>query len=98
MTLRLAALLLVLPLAVAAQAPPSSRAAQPPAANASGAADCKPGDLPAARYERRLAPATERELAMARTAWKYFENNTQPTGLANAVDDYPSTTMWDTAS
>jgi hypothetical protein len=98
MTLRLAALLLVLPLAVAAQAPPSTRAAQPPAANASGAADCKPGDLPAAGYERRLAPMTERELAMARTAWKYFENNTQPTGLVNAVDDYPSTTMWDTAS
>jgi hypothetical protein len=37
-------------------------------------------------------------MAMARTAWKYFENNTQPTGLANAVDHYPSTTLWDTAS
>ena len=36
---------------------------------------------------------------MAQVAWKYFENNTQPeTGLANAVDKYPSTTMWDTAS
>ena len=28
-----------------------------------------------------------------------FENNYQPeTGLVNAVDTYPSTTMWDTAS
>src|SRR6476469_6611531 len=53
---------------------------------------------PAARYARRFGPLTEGEQAMARTAWKYFENNTQPTGLANAVDNYPSTTMWDTAS
>lgn len=68
------------------------------AADALGAADCKPGELPAARYERRLGPLTGREQAMARTAWTYFENNTQPTGLANAVDGYPSTTMWDTAS
>ena len=36
---------------------------------------------------------------MARTAWKYFENNLQEsTGLVNAVNDYPSTTLWDTAS
>lgn len=68
------------------------------AAPAPGAADCKPGELPAARYERRAGPLTDREMAMARTAWKYFENNTQPTGLANAVDQYPSTTLWDTAS
>lgn len=68
------------------------------AAPALGQANCPPGDIPAARYERRLGPLTDREMAMARTAWKYFENNTQPTGLANAVDGYPSTTMWDTAS
>ena len=80
-----AVLLLALPLVAAAADTPAR-------------ADCKPGDLPAARYERRQAPLTERELAMARTAWKYFENNTQPTGLANAVDNYASTTMWDTAS
>jgi len=80
------ALLLALPLLAAA-------------ADASlGSAECKPGDVPAARYPQRNAPLTERELAMARTAWKYFENNTQPSGLANAVDNYPSTTMWDTAS
>lgn len=81
----LGGLLLALPLLAAAQDTPAR-------------ADCRPGDLPAARYERRNAPLTERELAMARTAWKYFENNTQPSGLANAVDNYPSTTLWDTAS
>lgn len=63
-----------------------------------GQADCQPGDVPATRYERRLGPLTDREMSMARTAWKYFENNTQASGLANAVDNYPSTTMWDTAS
>lgn len=37
--------------------------------------------------------------AMAQRAWRYFQNNTQAsTGLVNAVDSYPSTTMWDTAS
>ena len=42
---------------------------------------------------------TAGELAMARTAWRYFQSNTQPnTGLVNAADGYPSTTMWDTAS
>ena len=35
---------------------------------------------------------------MARRAWKYNKSNTQATGLANAVNAYPSTTMWDTAS
>jgi len=39
------------------------------------------------------------DLEMAKTAWKYFENNYNPeTGLVNAVDNYPSTTMWDTGS
>lgn len=39
------------------------------------------------------------EMAMARTAWRYFENNYQPsTGLVNAADQYPSTTMWDIAA
>ena len=36
---------------------------------------------------------------MARTAWRYFQSNTQPTtGFVNAADGYPSTTMRDTAS
>ncbi|WP_224365519.1 DUF3131 domain-containing protein [Hyalangium versicolor] len=44
-------------------------------------------------------PLCEQDLAVGRTAWKYFENNFQPkTGLVNAADNYPSTTMWDLAS
>ena len=38
-------------------------------------------------------------MAMAKAAWAYFEAHTQEsTGLANAVGDFPSTTMWDTAA
>lgn len=48
------------------------------------------------RVPRSLQPD---ELQWARLAWHYFENNVDPgTGLANAADRYPSTTMWDTAS
>lgn len=66
---------------------------------AASAAQCATGRLPAEGYERRLGPLTEREMAMARIAWRYFERNTQPdTGMVNAVDGYPSSTMWDTAS
>lgn len=47
----------------------------------------------------RRGPLTDAEMEMARTAWRYFQNNTQDwTGLANAADQYPSTTLWDTAS
>lgn len=47
----------------------------------------------------RNGPLTERERAMAETAWSYFEEYYQPeTGLVNAVGNYPSTTMWDTGS
>lgn len=47
----------------------------------------------------RNGALTEEEMVLARIAWKYFENNYQPsTGMVNAVDGYPSTTMWDTAS
>ncbi|MBW1972377.1 MAG: DUF3131 domain-containing protein, partial [Deltaproteobacteria bacterium] len=47
----------------------------------------------------RYGPLTDYEMALARIAWRYFENNYQKnTGLVNAVDNYPSTTMWDTAS
>lgn len=60
---------------------------------------CVPGELVAASYERRSGPLTDAEMQMARNAWKYFEVNYQPdTGFVNAVDGYPSTTMWDTAS
>ncbi|NOT85160.1 MAG: DUF3131 domain-containing protein [Methylococcaceae bacterium] len=42
---------------------------------------------------------TEEDVARARIAWKYFENNfQQKTGLVNAADAYPSTTMWDTGT
>lgn len=41
----------------------------------------------------------QNDIEVAKTAWKYFENNYNPdTGLVNAVDKYPSTTMWDTGS
>ena len=50
-------------------------------------------------YPTRRGELTEREMEMARTAWIYFENNFQEeTGLVNAVNAYPSTTLWDTAS
>jgi len=42
---------------------------------------------------------TDNDLRMARIAWTYFENNyNAETGLVNAVNNYPSTTMWDTGS
>jgi hypothetical protein len=41
----------------------------------------------------------EEEMAWAKTAWKYFENNTRPeTGLCNSVDGYTASTLWDTSS
>jgi hypothetical protein len=47
----------------------------------------------------RNGKLTANELNMARIAWKYFENNFQEdTCLVNAVDNYPSTTMWDAGS
>lgn len=47
---------------------------------------------------KKTAPC-EKDLEIARIAWKYFENNYQPTsGFINAVNKYESTTMWDLAS
>ncbi len=44
-------------------------------------------------------PLTAEEQAWAKTAWAYFKNNTMPeTGLANSVDNYNSSTLWDTSS
>jgi hypothetical protein len=44
-------------------------------------------------------PLTETELVWAKTAWRYFENNTRPeTGLTNSVDGYNASTLWDTSS
>lgn len=57
------------------------------------------GKVPASDYARRKGLLNDREMAMAKIAWLYFENNyNAETGLVNAVDNYPSTTMWDTAS
>lgn len=43
--------------------------------------------------------STKEDVAHARIAWRYFENNTHPeTGLVNSADKYPSTTMWETGS
>ncbi|MFM2317830.1 MAG: hypothetical protein RLZZ215_451 [Pseudomonadota bacterium] len=40
-----------------------------------------------------------KDMEIAKIAWKYFENNYNPTtGLYNAADKYQSTTMWDTGS
>jgi hypothetical protein len=45
------------------------------------------------------ASLSEMQMSAARTAWRYFENNTDPaTGLVNSTDGFPSTTMWDTGS
>ncbi|PWQ98374.1 DUF3131 domain-containing protein [Leucothrix arctica] len=46
-----------------------------------------------------ISGLAETDLAAARIAWKYFENNYQPkTGLVNSVNNFTSTTMWDTGS
>lgn len=51
------------------------------------------------KHRGRNGPLTEKEMNMAKIAWKYFENNYQPgTGFVNAVNNYPSVTMWDLAS
>lgn len=50
-------------------------------------------------FKSRHGALTEREMVIARQAWKYFETYTQEeTGLANSVGRFPSTTLWDTAS
>ncbi len=55
--------------------------------------------FPGSVHPGRSGPLTPEERELAQSAWRYFVKNTQPsTGLVNAVDGYPSTTMWDTAS
>jgi hypothetical protein len=50
-------------------------------------------------YLRTINTLDESDIERARIAWKFFENNyQQTTGLINAADKYPSTTMWDTGS
>ncbi len=71
-----------------------------PATTQLGPADLMaPSSTSKEKYPHRRGALTDEELKMAQVAWKYFENNWQAeTGLVNAVQDYPSTTMWDTAS
>lgn len=48
----------------------------------------------AGRYGR----LTDQELQWAKVAWRYFENNTNPeNGLVNALDRYPTFSMWQVA-
>jgi len=55
--------------------------------------------LPASDYPVRSGALTAQEMQIAKNAWQYFVANYQPTtGLVNAVNKYPSTTMWDSAS
>ena len=57
-----------------------------------------PANLSKGHFGRNGA-LTDREYAMAKTAWSYFVEHYQTkTGLVNAVGSYPSTTLWDTAS
>ncbi|RMD49024.1 MAG: DUF3131 domain-containing protein [Alphaproteobacteria bacterium] len=50
-------------------------------------------------YRERRGFLTPREMRAARAAWTYFERFYQEnTGLVNAVGNFPSTTLWDTAS
>jgi hypothetical protein len=48
---------------------------------------------------RAAQPLDDHELAQARIAWRYFENNyVAETGLVSAADNYPSATLWDLGS
>ncbi|MEY4512721.1 MAG: hypothetical protein RLZZ450_4843 [Pseudomonadota bacterium] len=55
------------------------------------------GPVPKLRATRKALSEEERQ--WAKTAWRYFENNYQPTtGLVNSVNNFPSTTLWDLAA
>jgi hypothetical protein len=48
---------------------------------------------------RPRGPLDAGEVALARTAWAYFERNTDPgTGLSPAVKGHPAATLWDLGS
>ncbi|MBU0498475.1 MAG: DUF3131 domain-containing protein [Gammaproteobacteria bacterium] len=60
---------------------------------------CRVYSLPRPQCLGTGKPLCEPDIEIAKIAWKYYENNYQPaTGLVNAADKYPSTTMWDTGS
>jgi hypothetical protein len=86
-------------LALAAGIALATGAPQVPLAQTAPASLVDNTPLAAWKYPQRRGPLTARELEMARLCWLYFENNYMAeTGLVNAVQEYPSTTMWDTAS
>lgn len=76
------------------------RAAMAPGETGTKEASGAPPAIPAAVTPLAAStPLTEADDALGRVAWRYFVNNTDPeTGLANSVDKFPSTTMWDTGS
>ena len=46
-------------------------------------------------HDGRHGKLTQKELAWAKVAWRYIDNNTLPqTGLVNSVDRVPVTTLW----
>lgn len=48
---------------------------------------------------REPAPLSARQREMAQAAWSYLARNTQPeSGWVNAVEGYPSATLWDQGS
>ncbi len=88
-----------LPLPAIAPLPPKLKPTQPPPA-----AIQKPApktSVPAAPSVTNSLPRLSREVdkVAAQRAWKYFERNWNPqTGLVNAVDNMPWTTLWDQGS
>jgi Protein of unknown function (DUF3131) len=60
---------------------------------------CTLNDYPENSCIKTYGALCGEDLEIAKIAWKYFENNYQPkTGLVNAANKYPSTTMWDSGS
>jgi len=69
--------------------------------------DMRKQGLGVIKLKNKIAPdlnVTEHKLTMndmsnAKVAWSYFENNYHPkTGLVNSVDNFPSSTLWDTGN
>jgi hypothetical protein len=60
---------------------------------------CTLNDYPDHSCIKTYGKLCAEDLEIAKIAWKYFENNYQnKTGLVNAANKYPSTTMWDSGS
>ena len=47
----------------------------------------------------KMRDLTSEELGWAKIAWRYFQNNTiEKTGMVNSVNNYKSSTLWDSSS